>query len=344
MRCGFFGVLVALSMSVILGFVEGKTVLVAGGAGFLGSHLCDRLLERGDEVVCVDNLLTGSLTNIKHLKEHPHFIFIDCDICTFADTSRTYDEIYNLACPASPKKYQRDPIHTLKTNFVGTLNLLELAKRNRATFFQASTSEVYGNPRVHPQPESYFGHVNPIGVRACYDEGKRVAETLCFEFHRQHGVTIKVVRIFNTYGPRMAGDDGRVVSNFIMQALAEEPLTIYGDGSQTRSFCFVDDLIEGFLAFMETDDGFTGPVNLGNPREITISELAETIVTLANSRSTIHYYPLPQDDPSRRKPDLTTAHESLQWHPKISLEVGLLHTINDFKTRIKRSVLLSRER
>ena len=315
--------------------IEAKKVLVAGGAGFLGSHLCERLLERGDEVVCVDNLLTGSLRNLKPYKNHPHFSFIDCDICDFHDPYNHYDEIYNLACPASPKKYQMDPLHTLRTNFNGTLNLLEIAKRNRAKFFQASTSEVYGNPTQHPQAESYFGHVNPIGIRACYDEGKRVAETLCFEYYRQHGMVIKVVRIFNTYGPRMSPEDGRVVSNFIIQALADKPITIYGDGSQTRSFCFVDDLIDGFLAFMETGDNVTGPINLGNPTEISVGELARKIISMTQSQSVVHYLPLPQDDPARRKPDLTVAQMSLGWRPYTSLTGGLEATIEHFRKLLK---------
>jgi len=315
--------------------VEAKRVLVAGGAGFLGSHLCERLLERGDEVVCLDNLMTGSLRNIKSHKENPNFSFIDCDICEFTDSYHHYDEIYNLACPASPKKYQKDPLHTLRTNFIGTMNLLEIAKRNRAKFFQTSTSEVYGNPTQHPQPESYFGHVNPIGIRACYDEGKRVAETLCFEYYRQHGVAIKVVRIFNTYGPNMSPTDGRVVSNFIIQALTNQPITIYGDGSQTRSFCFVDDLIDGFLTFMDSDDNVTGPINLGNPMEVTVGELAEKIVAMTASRSVVHYLPLPQDDPVRRKPDLTTAQMSLGWNPYTSLTDGLGKTIHYFREQLR---------
>jgi len=314
---------------------EAKRVLVAGGAGFLGSHLCGRLLERGDEVVCVDSLLTGSLSNIQPFEGHPNFIFIDCDICEFSDMYHHYDEIYNLACPASPKKYQTDPIHTLKTNFIGTMNLLELAKRNRAKFFQASTSEIYGNPTKHPQPESYCGNVNPIGIRACYDEGKRVAETLCFEYHRQHDVAIKVVRIFNTYGPKMSPDDGRVVSNFIIQALTHQPITIYGDGSQTRSFCYVDDLIDGFLVFMDSEKSVTGPINLGNPIEVSIGELAKKIVVMTNSRSPIHYLPLPQDDPIRRKPDLTIAQMSLGWRPYTSLSKGLERTIQHFQELLR---------
>jgi len=300
-------------------------------------------LDRGDEVVCVDNLLTGSLRNIQTLIEHPDFIFIDCDICEFSDTCHHYDEIFNLACPASPKKYQKDPLHTLKTNFIGTMNLLELAKRNRAKFFQASTSEIYGNPAQHPQPEWYCGSVNPIGIRACYDEGKRAAETLCFEYYRQHGVPIKVVRIFNTYGPKMAPDDGRVVSNFIIQALTHRPITIYGDGSQTRSFCFVDDLIDGFLLFMDTEKGVTGPINLGNAVELTIGELAKEIVAMTGSRSPIHYLPLPQDDPVRRKPDLTVAQMSLGWSPRTSLSDGIVKTINYFQEQLKLQVIPAQE-
>jgi len=327
--------LIFLSLTITTHTIDAKRILVTGGAGFLGSHLCERLLERGDEVVCVDNLLTGSLRNIQSFRDNPNFSFIDCDICDFSDPYTHYDEIYNLACPASPKKYQKDPIHTLRTNFIGTQNLLELAKRNRAKFFQASTSEIYGNPIHHPQAESYFGNVNPIGVRACYDEGKRVAETLCFEYYRQHDVAIKVVRIFNTYGPKMSPHDGRVVSNFIIQSLTNQPITIYGDGSQTRSFCYVDDLIDGFLAFMDTGNNVTGPFNLGSQMEITVGELAERVVKMTKSCSPIHYKPLPQDDPVRRKPDLTQTQMSLGWGPSTSLKEGLQKTIDHFRQQLK---------
>ena len=298
--------------------------LVTGGAGFLGSHLCDRLIERGDEVVCVDNFQTGRKENIEHLLGHPRFELIRHDI---AEPLRIeIDAIFNLACPASPIHYQHNPIQTTKTSVLGALNMLGLAKRVGARIFQASTSEVYGDPELHPQPESYRGHVNPIGPRACYDEGKRCAETLFFDYHRHHGVDIRVARIFNTYGPRMHPNDGRVVSNFIVQALSGEPLTIYGDGSQTRSFCYVDDLVEGFLRFMDADGPLTGPVNLGNPGEFTILELAEQVLALTGSNSPIEYRPLPQDDPIQRQPVIDLARDTLGWTPAVPLAEGLEKT------------------
>lgn len=306
-----------------------KRVLITGGAGFLGSHLSDRLIERGNTVINTDNLYTGDLRNLKHLMDHPRFTFIEHDVCDPLDLE--VDEIFNLACPASPVHYQAKPLFTLKTSFIGAMNMLELAKKNNAKIFQASTSEVYGDPEVHPQKEDYWGHVNPIGIRACYDEGKRSAETLFFEYHRLEGVEIKVVRIFNTYGPRMHPADGRVVSNFILQALKGEGLTLYGDGEQTRSFCYVDDLIEGFLRLMDSPSEVTGPINIGNPNEFTIKELAEHVVSLTGSSSTLTYLPLPSDDPKRRKPDITKAKEVLDWEPKILLEEGLQKTIAYFR-------------
>ena len=305
-----------------------KQILVTGGAGFLGSHLCERLLEQGHYVLCVDNLFTGTKDNIVHLLANPHFEFLRHDICfpLYVEV----DEIYNLACPASPIHYQYDPVQTTKTSVHGAINMLGLAKRVKAKILQASTSEVYGDPELHPQPENYWGHVNPIGLRSCYDEGKRCAETLFFDYYRQHKLRIKVARIFNTYGPRMHPDDGRVVSNFIMQALKNEPITIYGDGSQTRSFCFVDDLVEAFVRLMDTDDGVTGPVNLGNPREFTIKQLAETIIDLTGSGSSLDYKPLPEDDPQQRRPDIGLARELLAWEPSVQLKDGLQKTIQYF--------------
>lgn len=313
-------------------FATRKRVLVTGGAGFLGSHLCDRLLDRGDEVVCVDNLFTGSKRNIDHLHGNPRFEFIRHDV-TFP-LYLEVDEIYNLACPASPIHYQHDPVQTTKTSVHGAINMLGLAKRLRCKIFQASTSEVYGDPSVHPQTEAYWGNVNPIGIRSCYDEGKRCAETLFFDYHRQHNLDIKVARIFNTYGPRMHPNDGRVVSNFIMQALQDQPITIYGEGQQTRSFCYVDDLISGFLRLMDTERGFTGPVNLGNPGEFTIRQLAETVIELIGSRSQLRFEPLPSDDPMRRKPDITLAKSKLDWQPTIDLREGLKHTIAYFESLV----------
>jgi UDP-glucuronate decarboxylase len=306
-----------------------KRVLVTGGAGFLGSHLCERLLAAGDEVVCVDNCYTGTRRNIGHLLTNPKFEFLRHDV-TFPLYIEV-DEIYNLACPASPVHYQHDPVQTTKTSVHGAINMLGLAKRLKAKVLQASTSEVYGDPAVHPQPESYWGHVNPIGERSCYDEGKRCAETLFFDYHRQLRLRIKVARIFNTYGPRMHPNDGRVVSNFIMQALRNEPLTLFGDGSQTRSFCYVDDLIGGLVGLMNTGDDFAGPINLGNPVEFTIRDLAQQIITLTNSASRIVYKPLPSDDPRQRKPDTTLALERLQWKPKTQLVDGLMRTIAYFE-------------
>lgn len=306
-----------------------KRIIVTGGAGFLGSHLCDRLIAEGHDVLCVDNFFTGSKQNISHLIGNPSFELIRHDI-TFPLYVEA-DEIYNLACPASPIHYQFDPVQTTKTSVHGAINMLGLAKRVKAKIFQASTSEVYGDPLVHPQPETYWGHVNPIGLRSCYDEGKRCAETLFFDYFRQHNLRIKVARIFNTYGPRMHPNDGRVVSNFIVQSLRNEPITVYGDGSQTRSFCYVDDLIEAFVRFMATDDGLPGPVNLGNPGEFTILELAEAIIRLSDSRSEVIFKPLPSDDPLQRQPDITLAKEQLDWEPKINLEDGLRKTIEYFK-------------
>lgn len=306
-----------------------KKILVTGGAGFLGSHLCDRLIERGDEVLCVDNLFTGTKANIAHLLSHPRFEFMRADI-TFPLYVEV-DEIYNLACPASPIHYQFDPVQTTKTSVVGAINMLGLAKRVKAKILQASTSEVYGDPEIHPQVESYRGCVNPIGIRACYDEGKRCAETLFFDYHRQHSLPIKVMRIFNTYGARMHPNDGRVVSNFVIQALQGEDISIYGDGSQTRSFCYVDDLIEGMLRLMDSRPDFVGPVNIGNPSEFSILELANEVLALTNSKSKLIFHPLPQDDPKQRKPDISLAKKELDWQPKVALKDGLVKTIEYFE-------------
>ena len=305
-----------------------KRILITGGAGFLGSHLCERLLADGHEVVCLDNYFTGAKQNIVHLLENPYFEVIRHDV-TFPLYIEV-DEIYNLACPASPIHYQFDPVQTTKTSVHGAINMLGLAKRVKAKIFQASTSEVYGDPQVHPQPESYWGHVNPNGIRSCYDEGKRCAETLFFDYRRQHNLNIKVARIFNTYGPRMHPNDGRVVSNFIVQALQGRPITIYGDGSQTRSFCYVDDLIEAFVRLMDTEDSFTGPVNTGNPGEFTILQLAENVIELIGSKSEIIFEALPEDDPQQRQPDITLAKEKLGWEPKVPLREGLIPTIAYF--------------
>jgi UDP-glucuronate decarboxylase len=306
-----------------------KRVLVTGGAGFLGSHLCDRLIAEGKDVICLDNLFTGNKNNIRHLIGHPYFEFIRHDITE--PIHLEVDQIYNLACPASPVHYQYNPIKTTKTSVLGAINMLGLAKRVHARILQASTSEVYGDPEVHPQPESYRGCVNTIGIRSCYDEGKRVAETLFFDYHRQNNVDIKVMRIFNTYGPNMHPNDGRVVSNFIVQALQGRDITVYGDGSQTRSFCYVDDLIEGMVRLMNSRDGFTGPVNIGNPGEFTIKQLAEMVIELTGSKSKSIYEPLPSDDPLQRKPVIELAKKELGWEPTIPLEEGLKKTIEYFK-------------
>lgn len=305
-----------------------KRILVTGGAGFLGSHLCARLIEQGAQVLCVDNFFTGARRNVEQLLDHKHFELIRHDV-TFPLFVEV-DEIYNLACPASPVHYQHDPVQTIKTSVHGAINMLGLAKRVNAKILQASTSEVYGDPSVHPQTEEYWGNVNPIGPRSCYDEGKRCAETLFFDYWRQHKLEIKVARIFNTYGPRMHPNDGRVVSNFVVQALKGEPITIYGDGSQTRSFCYVDDLIEGFIRLMETPKDLTGPVNLGNPNEFTIKELAELAIEMTGSKSKLTFLPLPQDDPKQRQPNNVLAREKLGWEPKVPLRDGLRHTIGYF--------------
>ena len=305
-----------------------KRILITGGAGFLGSHLCERLVGQGCDVVCVDNFYTGTKSNIAHLLLHPNFELIRHDV-TFPLYIEV-DEIYNLACPASPVHYQHDPVQTTKTSVHGAINMLGLAKRVKAKIFQASTSEVYGDPKVHPQREDYWGHVNPIGPRSCYDEGKRCAETLFFDYHRQHRLAIKVARIFNTYGPRMHPNDGRVVSNFIVQALKNQPITIYGDGSQSRSFCYVDEMIDAFIRLMDTPSEVTGPVNLGNPVEFSMRELAEKIITLTNSNSVITYHPLPSDDPRQRQPDISLARKLIDWEPHVALNEGLIKTIAYF--------------
>ena len=306
-----------------------QTILVTGGGGFIGSHLCELLLSRGSDVICLDNFFTGSKNNIRHLLSNPSFELIRHDVTIPIELE--VDAIYNLACPASPIHYQHDPVQTIRTNILGAMNMLELARRLRIPILQSSTSEVYGDPQEHPQRETYWGNVNPIGIRSCYDEGKRCAETLFFDYHRQYGIPIKVVRIFNTYGPRMLPNDGRVVSNFIVQALKGEDLTIYGDGSQTRSFCCVSDLVAGLVAMMHTPHRVTGPINLGNPGEFTVRELAETIIRITGSKSKIVYKPLPQDDPARRKPDISLAREQLGWTPHIALEEGLRQTIDYFR-------------
>jgi UDP-glucuronate decarboxylase len=304
-------------------------VLVTGGAGFLGSHLCERLLERGDDVLCVDNYYTGTRDNVAHLLDHPHFELMRHDV-TFPLFVEV-DQIYNLACPASPIHYQRDPVQTIKTSVHGAINMLGLAKRTKAKILQASTSEVYGDPQIHPQTEEYWGHVNPIGPRSCYDEGKRAAETLFFDYHRQHKLRIKVARIFNTYGPRMHPNDGRVVSTFVVQALRGEPITVFGTGRQTRSFCYVDDLVEGLIRLMHTPDHVTGPINLGNPTEFTMLELARQVIELTGSRSEIVHRPLPQDDPIQRQPNIDQARALLDWQPTVALREGLERTIASFR-------------
>lgn len=310
-----------------------KRILITGGAGFLGSHLCERLLNEGNDVICLDNFFTGTKDNIIHLMDNHHFELIRHDVVhpIFIEA----DEIYNLACPASPPHYQFNPIKTTKTSVMGAINMLGLAKRVKAKILQASTSEVYGDPEVHPQPESYWGSVNPIGFRSCYDEGKRCAETLCFDYHRENNVSIKVARIFNTYGPNMHPHDGRVVSNFIVQALKGEDITIYGDGSQTRSFCYVSEMVDAFVRLMDSHDSFTGPINLGNPGEFTIKELAEKVISLTDSKSKLVFKPLPHDDPKQRQPDITLAKTELGWEPKITLERGLQKTIAYFDGLVK---------
>ena len=309
-----------------------KRILVTGGAGFLGSHLCEQLLADDHDVLCLDNFYTGTKDNIEHLLNNKHFELMRHDV-TFPLYVEV-DEIYNLACPASPIHYQFDPVQTTKTSVHGAINMLGLAKRVKAKIFQASTSEVYGNPEMHPQKEGYWGRVNPVGLRSCYDEGKRCAETLFFDYYRQHGLPIKVGRIFNTYGPRMHPNDGRVVSNFIVQALRNEPITIYGEGAQTRSFCYVDDLIDVIIRFMETEKEFTGPMNIGNPLEFTILQLAKKVIELTGSRSAIVHKPLPSDDPTQRRPDISLAHDKLHWSPQITLEQGLRKTIEYFEELI----------
>lgn len=306
-----------------------KRILVTGGAGFLGSHLCDRLLAQGNEVLCVDNFFSSTRRNVEHLLTNPRFELMRHDV-TFP-LSVEVDEIYNLACPASPIHYQFDPVQTTKTSVIGAINMLGLAKRTRAKILQASTSEIYGDPALHPQAEGYWGNVNPIGLRACYDEGKRCAETLFFDYHRQHNISIKVVRIFNTYGPRMHPQDGRVVSNFIVQAIKGEDITLYGDGLQTRSFCFVDDLIDGLIKMMASAEDITGPINIGNPDEFTIRELAELVIDITGSRSKLVYAPLPSDDPKQRRPDITKAQTALCWRPRTALRHGLLRTVSYFE-------------
>jgi UDP-glucuronate decarboxylase len=315
----------------------GKKILITGGAGFVGSHLCETLHNRGHHILCLDNFYTGRRENIAHLIGIPRFELLCHDICypIFLDV----DEIYNLACPASPVHYQNDPVQTTKTNVCGVINMLGLAKRIKAKILQSSTSEVYGDPQIHPQSESYWGHVNPIGIRACYDEGKRCAETLFFDYHRQYGVNIKVARIFNTYGSRMHPRDGRVVSNFIVQALNNQPITIYGTGSQTRSFCYVSDLVEGLIRLMDSNDNCIGPINLGNPGEFTILELATKILSVTNSASELRFLPLPSDDPKQRKPDITLAQELLHWQPLISLHEGLTQTVSYFEKLFASEVL-----
>ncbi len=312
-----------------------KRILVTGGAGFIGSHLIERLLNQGHDVICLDNFFTGSKENIVHLLGHNYLEVVRHDV--IEPILLEVDEVYNLACPASPVHYQYNPVKTVKTSVMGTINMLGLAKRTKAKLLQASTSEVYGDPVEHPQTEAYWGNVNPIGIRSCYDEGKRLAETLCMDYHRQNGVRVKIIRIFNTYGPRMAENDGRVVSNFIVQALMNKPITLYGDGQQTRSFCYVDDLVDGMIRMMDrTEDAFTGPVNLGNPGEFTIRELAEKVLELTGSSSKLDYKPLPPDDPTQRRPNIELAKEKLNWEPSIGLEMGLKKTIEYFEDRLRK--------
>lgn len=311
-----------------------KTILITGGAGFLGSHLCKKILDEGNNVVCLDNLETGSLDNIQPLQNNKNFKFINHDITTKIHLDQHIDEIYNLACPASPVNYQKDPVKTNKTSVLGILNLLDLALIKNAKIFHASTSEIYGNPSMHPQKESYWGNVNPIGPRACYDEGKRCAETFCFDYQRQYGSRIKIVRIFNTYGPNMQANDGRVVSNFIVQALKNEPITIYGEGNQTRSFCYVDDLIKAFVAMMNSSESFYGPVNIGNPIEFSMLELASEVLSVTKSSSKIIFKPLPQDDPEQRRPDISLAKKEFNWKPEVPLREGLIKTVEYFKKNL----------
>lgn len=308
-----------------------RRVLVTGGAGFIGSHLCDRLVKDGHDVVCIDNYFTGSKSNVAHLLGYPNFELIRFDVRDHLQLE--VDQIYNLACPASPAHYQAEPVRTVETSVMGAINLLHLARETGAVVLQASTSEVYGDAQVQPQTEAYYGHVNPIGPRACYDEGKRCAETICFDYNRQYKVRVKVARIFNTYGPRLAPGDGRVVSNFVLQALRNQPITIYGDGSQTRSLCYVDDMVGGLIAMMESDDDVTGPINLGNPGEYTVRELAELIVAMTDSKSQIEYSQLPQDDPHKRRPDISLAMEKLLWRPSVDLKIGLARTIGHFRRK-----------
>lgn len=309
--------------------ISKRRILIAGGAGFIGSHLCDRMVRDGHDVICVDNYFTGEKSNVAHLLSYPNFEILRFDVRE--PLRLEVDEIYNLACPASPPHYQLEPVRTVETSVMGAVNLLRLARETGATFLQASTSEIYGDAQVQPQSESYYGHVNPIGLRSCYDEGKRCAETICFDYHRQYNVRIKVVRIFNTYGPRLAPADGRVVSNFILQALRNLPITIYGDGSQTRSLCYVDDMIGGLAAMMDSNDDVTGPINLGNPDEHTVREIADLVVSMTESESEITFGPVPEDDPQKRRPDISLAIEKLNWHPTIELEQGLARTIGYFR-------------
>ena len=313
-----------------------KRILITGGAGFIGSHLCEKLLDNGDYVICLDNFFTGSKKNIEHLLSNPNFELVEHDIINPYDNK--VDEIYNLACPASPPHYQQDSVKTMKTSVLGIINMLELAKKNNAKILQASTSEVYGDPLVHPQVETYWGNVNPIGIRSCYDEGKRCAETLMMDYHRQHGVDIRIIRIFNTYGPNMNPQDGRVVSNFIIQALKNENITIYGNGSQTRSFCYISDLVDGIIKMMNNHQGFIGPVNLGNPSERTILDFAKLITDMIDTNSKIVFKPLPSDDPTQRKPDISVAKKELNWEPKIDIKEGLKNTIKYFAEKLEEKI------
>lgn len=313
--------------------VSKRRILITGGAGFIGSHLCERMVQEGHDVICMDNYFTGAKSNVAHLLSYPNFEILRFDVRE--PIQLEVDDIYNLACPASPVHYQMEPVRTVETSVMGAVNLLRLARETGATFLQASTSEVYGDAQVQPQSEAYYGHVNPIGLRSCYDEGKRCAETICFDYQRQYGVQVKVVRIFNTYGPRLAPADGRIVSNFILQALRNQPITIYGDGSQTRSLCYVEDMVGGLAAMMDSPDDVTGPINLGNPDEHTVRELAELIIKLTESKSKITYGPLPEDDPHKRRPDISLAIEKLNWRPSVELEIGLSRTIGYFRRQFQ---------